>query len=53
MPAWAKTSEEHEIDELEEDDKLIEFMDSLDVEQYLEDVEFKTMLATLKKELTT
>lgn len=52
LPAWAKTAEKYEEEELEDDDKLIEFMDSLDVEQYLEDVEFKTMLATLKKKVT-
>lgn len=52
MPAWAKTSEEVQKEEVEDDEKLLDFMDSLDVEQYLEDLEFKTMLNTLKKRVS-
>lgn len=52
LPAWAKTAEMHQEEEVEEDEELLNFMDSLDVEKYLEDVEFKTMLDTLKKRVS-
>lgn len=52
LPAWAKTAEMQQEEEIEEDDELLNFMDSLDVEKYLEDVEFKSMIDTLKKRVS-
>lgn len=47
-PAWARTTDQQ--DELEdvEDEALLNFMDNLNFDQYVEDVEIKNLLQSLK-----
>lgn len=51
-PAWALSQKENENFEEEEDEELIDFMDNLNFEEYIEDLEVKNMLETLKKKIT-
>jgi len=51
-PAWALSKDQkEEVDDFE-DDKLLDFMDNLDVEQYISDLEIKNMISTLQKRVS-
>jgi hypothetical protein len=52
LPAWARTEEENEELEQNEEDQLLSFMDNLDYDSYIDDLEFKNMLQTLKKRVS-
>lgn len=47
-PAWARTTDQQEELENEEDDELINFMGNLDFDKYVEDVEIKNLMQSLK-----
>lgn len=46
-PAWAKTEKENQIDEEEQIDDLVEFMDNFDPKSYIEDVEVKSLIENI------
>lgn len=51
-PAWAMSKEQKEELDENEDDDLMDFMDNLDIDSYLNDLEFKNMVQTLKKRVS-
>ena len=51
IPAFAMTEEQMEKYEDEECDELLNFMDNLDADKFIEDLELKNQLDTLKKKV--
>lgn len=51
VPKWAYTSDKCEEKEEEECEGLIEFMNGLDYQEYIEDYEVKSMVAALKNRI--
>lgn len=49
IPKWALTTDKLEENEEQECEELIEFMNTLDYQEYIEDYEVKSMVAALKK----
>ena len=52
VPAWAMTKEQNEELEGNEEDNLLEFMENLNYDEYINDIEFKSMVQTLKKRVS-
>lgn len=48
QPAWAKSQEKVEQEEGEECDELLDFVDNLDYDKYIDDMEVQNMLNSLK-----
>lgn len=48
-PVWAMTKEEEEQHLLEEEDNLLKFVENLDCEQYMNDLEVNVMMKALKQ----
>jgi hypothetical protein len=47
-PAWSRPADEQQGLEKEEDEELLEYMGNLDLNSYVEDVEIKNLMESLK-----
>lgn len=50
-PAWAKSEQQNQEEESEECDELLDFVDNLDYDKYIDDLEVQNMLNSLKERI--
>ena len=52
-PAWCQSETDREASEMDEEAKLLDFVDSLDFDQYSQDLELQTLMDQVKERIKT